>query len=113
LQIKLRCWRAKRDSAKTAMLRGDAPGASTAASAKFDNARTEARTICEGLLDGQRFDRMAGKTDADWSRGRNDGPPKSLLEIVFCCRPRLPTCRNACYYIEALEAYQLLFAQRL
>ena len=83
LHIELRCWRAKRASAKTIVLRGDVWGASIAASARFDNARTEAKTICEGLLDGQMFDRMAGRADADWSRGRNDGPPGNLLEAVL------------------------------
>ena len=65
------------------MLRGDTAGANTAASARFDKVRTEAKTICEGLPDGQRFDRMAGRTDADWSRGRNDAPPGSLLAMVY------------------------------
>lgn len=65
LHKEFRCWRAKRASAKTVMLRGDALDASAAASATLDNALTEARTICEGLLEGQRFDRIAGRTDAD------------------------------------------------
>jgi len=99
LQIELRCWRAKRASAKTDVLRGEAPGTNTAASARFDNARTEARTICEGLLDGQRFDRMAGRTDAEWSLGRNDGPPAKLLVVVLVAEPQQPTCCYACHHI--------------
>jgi hypothetical protein len=33
------------------------------------------RTSCDGLFDGQRFDRIAGRTDADCSGARKDGPP--------------------------------------
>ena len=38
-------------------------------------ARNEARTSCDGLLDGQRFDRIAGKAEDDCREERKEGPP--------------------------------------
>ena len=49
--------------------------ARAAESARFDRARNDARTNCEGLLDGQRFDRVAGKADDDCKGERKEGPP--------------------------------------
>jgi hypothetical protein len=49
--------------------------ASAEESARFDKARSEARTSCEGLLDGQRFDRIAGNVEDDCKEGRKEGPP--------------------------------------
>jgi hypothetical protein len=44
-------------------------------SARFDRARNDARTSCEGLLDGQRFERIAGKEEDDCREERKEGPP--------------------------------------
>lgn len=44
-------------------------------SARFERARRDARTICAGLFDGQRLERMAGKAEADCRKGRKAGPP--------------------------------------
>jgi hypothetical protein len=44
-------------------------------SARFERARSEARTNWDGLLEGQRFDRIAGKTEAACKGGRKGGPP--------------------------------------
>ena len=44
-------------------------------SARFERARSEAKTNWEGLFEGQRFDRIAGKTEAACKGGRNGGPP--------------------------------------
>jgi hypothetical protein len=49
--------------------------ARAAESVRFERARREASTSCEGLFDGHRFERMAGKTDADCRGARKDGPP--------------------------------------
>jgi hypothetical protein len=46
-------------------------------SARFDRARRAASTNCEGLLEGHKFERMAGKTDADCRGLRKDGSPNA------------------------------------
>jgi len=69
------CWREKIASASIFVVSGDVLDANAQESAKFDKARSEASTICDGLLDGQRFERIAGRAAADWSLGRNAGPP--------------------------------------
>lgn len=44
-------------------------------STRFERQRRDARTIWAGFLEGQRLERMAGKAEADWRYGRNEGPP--------------------------------------
>ena len=47
-------------------------------SARLDKARSEAKTSCAGLLDGQRFDRIAGNAEDDCKEGRKEGPPSDM-----------------------------------
>lgn len=46
-------------------------------SARLESARRAARTNCDGLLEGHRFDSMAFKANVDCNGARNDGPPIS------------------------------------
>ena len=71
----LRFWREKRLSAIVLVLRECVLEAKAAESARFDRARRDVRTSCEGLLEGQRFDRIAGSEDAACRGLRNGGPP--------------------------------------
>jgi len=59
------------------MLRECALEARAEESARFDRARSEAKTSCEGLLDGHRFDRIAGNAEDACKEGRKGGPPKT------------------------------------
>lgn len=61
----------------TPVFKGCDLGASAAASARFDRARREAKTSCEGLFDGHKFESTAGRTDAEWRDSRKEGPPNS------------------------------------
>ena len=74
-----RCCREKRASAIVFVLRAWKLCASAEESARFDRARNEAKTSCEGLFDGHRFDRMAGRTDADCMGERNARPPAIVV----------------------------------
>jgi len=47
-------------------------------SARFEIPRKEAKTICEGLFDGQIFESSEDKADDACSGGRNAGPPTKL-----------------------------------
>jgi len=60
------------------IVRADGIDAKVEQSARFDRARNEARTSWEGLLDGHRFERIAGKASAVWRGPRKEGPPESL-----------------------------------
>lgn len=44
-------------------------------SARLDRARSDARTSCEGLLEGQRFERIAGSAEDACREDRKEGPP--------------------------------------
>jgi hypothetical protein len=58
------------------MLRGGGLEARAAESVRFERARSEARTSCDGLPKGQRFEKIAGKADTDCRGDRKAGPPK-------------------------------------
>jgi len=72
-----KCCRENSASAIAFVLRAWKLCASAEESARFDRARNEVKTSCEGLFDGQRFERMAGKTDADCIGARKAGPPRN------------------------------------
>ena len=79
-----RCWRIKSTSAIVFELREYIVGASVVEFARFERARREASTSCDGLLEGQRFESMAGKTEADCRGARNGGPPDNELVKCIC-----------------------------
>lgn len=58
--------------------------ARVAESVRLDRARRAASTSCEGLFDGQRFERIAGRIEADCSGARNEGPPDVQISKVHC-----------------------------
>jgi hypothetical protein len=87
-QRELRCWRTKRASARVLVSTLWPFDANAAESARFDKALSDARTNCDGLLDGQRFERMAGRAEADWRGARKDGPPMLRLTWSRSRRPR-------------------------
>ena len=64
---------------------------------RFDKARREASTTCEGLFEGHRFESMAGKAEALFKKGRNEGPPNYLLaiELYLDFEDELPSARLA------------------
>ena len=49
--------------------------AKAAESARFDRARSDARTNCDGLLEGHRFEKIAGSEEAACRGPRKGGPP--------------------------------------
>jgi hypothetical protein len=72
-------------------------------SARFDRARKDARTSCGGLLDGQRFDRIAGKAEVAWREDRKEGPPYTILVKLLSSASHISlTQRNACYDMNTL-----------
>ena len=68
-------WREKSPSAIVLMLKECVLEARAAESARLDRARKEAKTTWDGLLDGHKFDKIAGKEDVDCRGARNGGPP--------------------------------------
>jgi hypothetical protein len=70
-----RCWRVNKASAIALALRTCVAEAKADESARFERARSEARTNWDGLFEGQRFDMIAGKTEAACKGGRKGGPP--------------------------------------
>jgi len=60
-----RCCRVKRASAIVLRPKLWVGEASIAELDRFESPLREARTSCEGLLDGQRFERSAGKMEAE------------------------------------------------
>ncbi len=74
-----RCCRVNKASAIALVLRTCVVEAKADESARFERARREDKTKCDGLFEGQRFDRMAGKTEAACNGGRKGGPPGILL----------------------------------
>jgi len=75
LHSELRFWRENRLSAIVIVLKECVSEAKAAESARFERARSDVRTSCEGLLEGQRFDKIAGNEAAACRRARNGGPP--------------------------------------
>lgn len=75
LHIELMCGREKRLSASMLAFRGCALDAKETESARLERARRADKTSCGGLFDGQMFDRIAGRTDAECKGPRNGGPP--------------------------------------
>jgi len=51
--------------------------ANAEASARFERARSEARTSCGALFEGHRLDRIAGNAEEDCREERKKGPPNS------------------------------------
>jgi hypothetical protein len=47
-------------------------------SVKLDRACSAVATNCGGFVDGQRFDSMAGRADAQCNGSMNGGPPDML-----------------------------------
>lgn len=58
-----RCGRTNNAAARDLMVIGCELVASIEDSARLDKARNAARTICGGLLNGHRFDRIAGSAE--------------------------------------------------
>lgn len=71
----LRCCLENSTSAIVLALREGGLEARTVESARFDRARSEARTSCGGLLDGQIFDRIADNAEHECKKDRKAGPP--------------------------------------
>ena len=69
------CWRVNSPSAMVLMPRAYPFEANAEESARFERARRAARTSCDGLFDGHKFDSTAGSTEADWRGRRKAGPP--------------------------------------
>jgi hypothetical protein len=67
--------RENRLSASMPAFRGVVPEIKKTESARLDRARNAESTSCGGLFNGQIFDRIAGKTDAECKGARNGGPP--------------------------------------
>lgn len=70
-----RCIRVKRASATVVALSMYMLGSTAAELTTFNNARNEAKTICVGLLVGQRFERIECRAAVLLSGARNEGPP--------------------------------------
>lgn len=69
--------REKRLSANMPAFRGCAlDNAKETESARLERARSADSTSCGGLFDGQIFDRIAGRADAECKGARNGGPPE-------------------------------------
>lgn len=81
-------------------------------SAIFERVRNAARTRCDGLFVGQRFDRIAGNAATDCKGARKAGPPNycvnhdTLLHEGF-----FRTQCYACDYMKALQTDHFLFVQ--
>ena len=69
-------WRVKTASAIVSRLTGWVLDESAAESMKFDRARRENKTCLAGLLDGHKFERIAGREGC--SGERKEGPPKNI-----------------------------------
>jgi hypothetical protein len=72
-------------------------------SARLESVRNEARTSCDGLFDGQRFDRIAGRTKAFCNGARKAGPPNASINKsnVIEWNTILTEC-DTCDYMESL-----------
>jgi len=68
--------REKRLSANMPAFRGCALDAKETESARLERARSADSTSCGGLFEGQIFDRIAGRTDAECKGERKGGPPE-------------------------------------
>lgn len=64
-------------AARDLIVIGCALVASIADSARLVKARSAARTVCGGLFDGQKFDRIAGSAEPKCNGARKAGPPSS------------------------------------
>jgi hypothetical protein len=63
-------------SASMPAFMGYALDAKETESARLERARSADSTSCGGLLDGQIFDRITGRTDAECKGARKGGPPE-------------------------------------
>jgi hypothetical protein len=68
--------REKRLSASMPAFRVCALDAKETESARLERDRRADSTSCGGLFDGQIFDRIAGRTDAECKGARKGGPPE-------------------------------------
>jgi hypothetical protein len=68
--------REKRLSANMTAFRGCALDAKETESTRLERARSADSTSCGGLFDGQIFERIAGRTDAECKGARKAGPPE-------------------------------------
>ena len=68
--------RENRLSASIPAFKGCALDAKETESARFERPRSAASTSCGGLFDGQIFDKIAGRTDAECKGAIKGGPPE-------------------------------------
>lgn len=76
------CCRVKSASANVFEFKEAVFEASAEESARLESARSVARTNCDGLLVGQRFDRIEGRANEECNGARNEGPPGVLSAFV-------------------------------